>query len=210
MGKKLVDMDGTLIDSAMRINMEHKVALEYGLTAEMFWEGRRLAEEKYGPALSNYRKLYAGCKEILPDLDEKIVEEWLDVARTPMLYSDTLNFLASFPKEELILFTAGEPGFQNIKIDANGLRDKFSSILILPSPKANNFHNPEPGMIYLDDAPREIDAMRLRHPSVYCIQVREPSPWERQRSTRRKHRYAWDMTEAITIIKEREKGEAHA
>ncbi len=204
MRKILCDLDCTLIDGELRVDMELKVAMEYGIIPSEYARGRDIAVAKNGGISNfNYDRLYAGLEVVKPGLSRAIIKDLYDIIAAPLLFPDTLQFLDSFPKDTLALLTTGDPAFQNMKIDANGLREKFSEIMIVPSPKCTSFVDPPPGMIYLDDSPREIDAMKTAHPQIFCVLMRNPAPWEHHRTSYHKDAYAPDLVEAAKIIKNR-------
>src|SRR3989344_2090397 len=152
-------MDCTLVTSDLRHDMEIAAAMRFGISPQEFQSAHDEFHLIYGIGNFTYERLYLCCLRVKPGLNPELVDEWHEIVATPMLYPDALAFLDSFPKEELVLLTAGERYNQNLKIEANNLRDKFSKIIIAESPKAVVLENPPADSFFLDDSPREIDAM---------------------------------------------------
>ena len=163
-----VDLDCTLIDSAKRLQDEMEVAAHYGINGTLYWKAIELALEKCGIGNFGYDALFEACEIIKPGLDNRILSDWQRVVETPHFFPDTLAFLGRFPRSCLVLVTTGSSEFQRAKIATHNLEDYFSEIRIVPSPKCQHI-NPVYPAVYIDDSPREIDAMKVLHPRVFCI-----------------------------------------
>ena len=195
------DLDQAQIEVEHRVQLEIEAAARYGMSQQTFMEGRGLAV-KEGISFFNYKKLFEHCARVKPDLDQAIIEEWYDIIRMKRIFPDTIPALELVPIKRRVMLTTGDPEFQNIKIDPNGLRDYFSQILIVPTPKCDSLADEDipPGAAFADDSPREIDAMKLRHPKVFSVQVRNPAPWEHQKISEYKDAHAEDLYAAVFLI----------
>ena len=106
-------------------------------------------------------------------------------------FPDSEEFLSSFNPQQLVLITSGNQDFQWRKIDAHDLTKYIKFVWVITNKalavsgelvSALRAGIKEP-FFFIDDAPREIEAVKKAHPEVICIQVREPASWETQRET---------------------------
>lgn len=195
-----VDLDNTLIDSVYRQALDIEIAVRYGLSKDDFYLAEQMVLERCGLSDFGYDKLFQACKEIKPDLDEKLHEDWVANAKTQIFFPDTLRFLGLFQKEELTLLTTGNINFQSPKIDVHGLTKFFSEIKIVASPKSHHI-SPPTSSVFIDDSPREIDAMKERFPYVFCILIRSIAPWEKQKTSLRADIHCPNLLDAVKYIK---------
>lgn len=195
------DLDNTIIDTIRRLNKEKELARKYGLTEEEYMSAIHLVNERHGIGNFTLRKLFEICNEIHPGLPEALFGEWSDFENVQIFFPDALEFMTAFPKDSLTLLTAGNLDMQNKKIDVHNLRPYFGKILVLPSPKALNIEPPPDESCYIDDAPREIDAMKERFPHVRCVLVRQPPPWEKIQVSKHADAYCRDLKEVLGILK---------
>lgn len=194
-----VDLDNTLIDSVKRLRGEMEVAARYGFDEILFWKAVDLAFAKHGVSNFGHDALFEACRTIKPGLGESILADWEKVIMTPHLFSDALIFLNRFPKEHLTLVTTGSHKFQRAKIATHNLEYYFSEIRIVPSPKCQHIDPVYPA-VYVDDSPREIDVMKSLYPKVFCILVRQPAPWEKQKVSSYADVYCADLISAMEHI----------
>ncbi len=197
-----LDLDNTIIDTVRRLDKEKELAGKYGLTAEEYMNAIHLVNERHGIGEFTLRKLFSVCNEIHPGLPEELFAEWAEFENVQIFFPDALEFVNAFRAKDLTLLTAGNHDMQNKKIDVHNLRPYFHEILILPSPKAINIDPPPLNSYYIDDAPREIDAMKKLFPHVMCILVREPPPWEKVSVSKYADVYCKDLKEVLTMLKE--------
>lgn len=200
-----VDLDNTLIDSVKRLELEMGVAAKFGVGAEDYWKAVDIAFAKYGISGFSYRALFEGCRAVKPDyFSSDSLTEWQKILETEHFFPDTIIFLRNLGKNELTLLTTGNPDFQWAKIKTHRLEQYFCGIKIVNSPKAENIDRPPDGSFFIDDSPREIDAMKQRYPHVVCIQVRQPAPWEKQKISGCKDGHFRDLLGAYAFIRENE------
>lgn len=195
-----LDLDNTLIDTVKRLDFEKEVSEKYGLTGDKYLNAIDVVNERNGVGNFTIRKLFDVCREMKPDFPEEALREWMDFENRQIFFPDALDFIASFKKDELTLITAGDKNMQGKKIAVHNIEPLFSKILIVPSPKAQNIDPPPRGTIYIDDAPREIDAMKERFPYVTCVLVREPPPWEKVTISKYADMYCKDLKETFGRI----------
>jgi len=202
----LVDLDNTLIDSVKRLKLEMGVAAKFGVNAEDYWKAVDIAFAKYGVSGFSHQALFEGCRAIKPDFSAESLFEWRKVLEVKLFFPDTLIFLKHFKPEELTLLTTGNPEFQWTKIITHGITKHFGKIFIANSPKAENIERPPDKSFFIDDSPREIDAMKQCYPHVICLQVRTPAPWEKQKHSGCKDAHFRDLLGAYAFIREVELG----
>ncbi len=202
--KILVDLDNTLIDSVKRLELEMGVAVKFGVNAEGYWKAVDIAFAKYGISGFSHRALFEGCRAIKPDFSAESLFEWRKVLEVELFFPDSIIFLKNLGKDGMTLLTTGNPDFQWIKIRNHQLEQYFCGIKIVNSPKAENIDRPPKGSFFIDDSPREIDAMKQRYPHVLCIQVRTPAPWEKQKHSGCKDAHFRDLLGAYAFIRENE------
>lgn len=195
-----VDLDNTLIDSARRLRYEISIAERYGVSRETYWRAVDIFHERYAISAVRFELLFECCRVLIPDLSEVILEEWNALLRTPYFFPDTHDFLSAFEPKDLALLTTGYPEFQKIKIATHGLERYFSEIHIVGSPKCRHISPPK-NSVFIDDAAREIDATKKYIPDAYCIFVREPIEWEKQKFSLLRDAYCNDLFEAKDHIK---------
>lgn len=201
-GEILLDLDNTLIRSIDRAEQEKIIAAQYGISAKNFQHAIDMTFEKYGWSNFGHEGLIASCKLIKPDLNcTELYAKWQKILNTPHFFPDALEFLRAFPKRHMILLTTGSADFQRNKIATHSLAKYFSRIIIVNSPKAHHIATPTANSLYIDDSPREIDAMKILFPHVYCIQIREAAPWEKQKRSVLADAHCATLTEAADLIK---------
>ena len=195
-----VDLDNTVIDTIRRLGKEQAAARKHGFSDADYMRALHLVNERFGIGEFTIQRFFGVCRELNPALSDEVLGEWKEMENDQIFFDDSLEFLKSLPKKELCLITAGNAEMQTKKIDTHKLRPYFGKIQILPSPKANNIEPPEAGSVYIDDAPREIDAMKKRFPYVKCILVRTPPPWETQKMTVSADWYCPDLKTARKLL----------
>ena len=196
-----IDLDNTLIDSVKRLSGEMTAALKYGISNDNFSKAMLAAFQNDGVSRFGHKVLFKACCNLCPGLSKKLLNDWNDILNTPHIFPDAINFLSSFPKKDLVLLTTGSKEFQLTKIRVHGLKKFFSDIKIVPSPKCTSI-SPPPNSIFIDDSPREIDATKQTFPGIYCILVRKPAPWEKQKTSHFKDAQCADLVKAIELIKQ--------
>ena len=200
-----VDLDNTLIDSMRRWRMERDAAMLRGMSEETFARAMELLVESHGLSDFSFEPFFEVCKRLHPDLDPLLLSEWRALLELRVFFPDSLRFLEAFQKNELTLLTTGSVKHQQVKVRAHALEEYFGDILIVPTPKARAIASPPPDSIYVDDSGREIDEMKTCHPHVYCILVREPACWEKQKHSVRADARAVDLDHALLLIKQLQK-----
>jgi FMN phosphatase YigB (HAD superfamily) len=200
----LVDLDNTLIDVAKRLELEMGTAAKFGVNAEDYWKAVDIAFAKYGISGFRYQALFEGCRAVKPDFNDDAFLEWKKLLDMEYFFPDSIVFLKHFKPEELTLLTTGNPEFQWTKIITHGITKYFGKIFIVSSPKAENIERPPDKSFFIDDSPREIDAMKQRFPHVLCLQVRTPAPWEKQKHSGCKDAHFRDLLGAYVFIRENE------
>lgn len=200
-----VDLDNTLIDSMRRSDMERSAAIRCGMSEETFAQAMDLLVESHGLSDFSFEPFFEVCKRLHPDLDPALLSQWKALLQLRIFFPDSLRFLGAFQKNELTLLTTGSPKHQQVKIRAHALPEYFKDILIVPTPKARAIACPPPDSIYVDDSGREIDEMKNCHPHVYCILVREPACWEKQKHSLHADARAFDLDHALLLIKQLQK-----
>ena len=194
-----VDLDNTLLDAVKRLENEKEIARRHGIDDDLFEKAANLTHETHGISNWSYTVFFESCRILKPCLEETMLHEWQKVIERSGIFPDTIAFLNQFPKENLTLVTTGNHEYQRTKIRTDNLEAYFSEILIVPSPKCHHVTPVYPA-VYVDDSPREIDAMKLLHPEIFCILVREPAPWEKQKISLHADVYCPDLTMVRSVI----------
>ena len=198
--KICVDLDNTLIDSVQRYTDEQIVAVKYGLDPSTYVKCVEKLFERHGNYYS-YKLLLPILQEVKTDIKEGILPELESLLDRKYLFEDTEFFLSRFQKEQLVLVTSGDQVVQSRKIAAHQLESLFCAMILNPSNKADVVEAQKAGMVYfVDDAPREIEKVKKQCGLATCIQVREPPPWEKQKTTDYADYRVANLFEAVKII----------
>ena len=107
-----VDLDNTLIDSVKRLLGEMSAASKYGLNEQNFHKAVLTAFKNGGVSNFGHKALFKACREILPSLSEKLLDDWREIVNAPHIFPDAMQFLNSFPSSNLTLLTTGNREFQ--------------------------------------------------------------------------------------------------
>lgn len=198
-----LDLDNTALDTVGLYNfMVDLLENEFGVPRGVAMQAQQdahLRHRTYTP-----EKL---CDELAkvghPVSNDFLIRVYNYIESREMLYPDTMPFLKQFRRQELAILTRGDEFFQRRKIRAHGLDQLVGKLLVTQGEKCDSINDAVmPCTFFLDDAPREIEAMKRRHPWIICIQVREPPPWEEQRTTTYADGYARDLLLAADLIRE--------
>ena len=196
-----LDLDNTAMDSRRVYDHIVTVISEHGFSREQCEEHFRAIKENWGAySPAHHVELLARRQQ---PLDESFLQKiFAFIDRGDMLFPDTLPFLKEFAKEEVIILTLGHQDHQMKKIATHGLKQFVSDIIITLDDKSSRISKANVDLIFfLDDAPREIEAMKKAHPEIFCIQVRTVASWEIQRSTAYADAHAATLTEAAHFIR---------
>lgn len=197
-----LDFDCTLVDSALRTEHEKIFARMHRISADEYMAAARNLHKRFGAASFTYTRLFNILAEKRPWLSRKFLADLNGLLRRDYLFPDTLDFVSRFRPEELIIITEGDEWFQSEKIKNNGLENRVGEIRIVRGLKGDAIVPKKSVLqLFLDDAPRHIDDVKRKHPSVFCIQMREPAPWEEQRESRLKDYHCRFLSEAAETIK---------
>lgn len=200
------DMDVTLIDTGGLYEREQKVAEGHGIPKEIY---RWAAEEEFGRRYGSHDGFSFGVlmkilSERFPGLQTRnLLGELLSLLRGQYFFRDTLPFLQKFRgRAEMILLTEGNSLHQGRKIRAHGLEGYFDEICVVKRGHKQDAIRiqPDKKVFVLDDAPRVIDGIKEAHPSAFCIWVRRPPPWEKQKFTTNHDARCFSLTQAGNII----------
>ena len=206
-----VDLDCTLIDSEQRYKDEVKAAEGYGILQEEYIAAVEKLYQRHGTAAYRFELLYKILTEVSPGLSRQIIEDLNALLDKNYFFPDSKEFLTSFRREQLVLITSGNADFQARKIAAHGLKTYVNCIWVISDKalavgaeivSAAKAGIQEP-FFFISVAPREIEAVRIAHPEVTCIQVRTPASWETQRSTEYFDVHLPDLLAARDYIKGR-------
>lgn len=182
-----VDLDCTLIDSERRYGDEMVIAAEYGISEEEYVTAVDTLYRHHGTAGYSFELLYEILAEQSPVLPWKITKDLNALLDRIYLFPDSELFLSSFKPEQLSIITTGNHEFQSRKIAAHNLKKWANYVWITPhkarAVAAESIFGAGGNIFFIDDAPREIEAVKRARPEVICIQVRTPALWEIQRKT---------------------------
>lgn len=200
-----VDLDNTLIDSVRRSKDEVGIAAKYGLRPEVYTKSINELFRRHGNMYS-FQLLWPILLEKKAYLPEEMLNELNELLDKTYFFGDTDLFLQSFKKEQLILVTSGDPVVQARKLYAHKLDERFDCVFLNPFAKTDVIGAciKECGgekVYFVDDAPREIEAVKKTCPQAICVQVREPPPWEEQKTTDYADYYFWDLAGTADFIK---------
>lgn len=178
-----VDLDNTLIDSVKRYNDEQIVAVKYGIDPKTYVNCVETLFKRHGNFYS-YKFLLPILQETKQDINCGVQNELEALLDKQYFFDDTIAFLSAFPKARLIITTSGDPTVQIRKAMAHNLSN-WCRGMIVNSNKASvvSAFSVAHQVYFVDDAPREIEKVKKQCPSATCIQVREPPPWEKQKTT---------------------------
>lgn len=183
-----VDLDCTLIDSERRYGDERVIAANYGISKKDYVAAVDKLYRRYGALFYSFELLFKILSERRPGLSKNIVNNLNTLLDRNYFFPDSEFFLSSFGPQEFSIITSGLHDFQWRKIAAHNLGSRTNCIWITEY-KARAvgamvvYKNPDEKVFFIDDAPREIEAVKKAHHEVICIQVREPASWETQRET---------------------------
>lgn len=186
-----IDLDCTLIDAEKRYRDEMIVAAEYGILKKKYVAAVNELYRQYGRTFYCFELLYEFLLKAKPGLSRKIIDDLNALLDKNYFFSDSEFFLSSFKPQQLTLVTTGNQHFQFRKIATHGLRRYINYIWVITDKAlaisgelivASRSGIKEP-FFFIDDAPREIEAVKKAYPEVTCIQVRKPASWETQRET---------------------------
>ena len=193
------DLDNVLIDSLRLAKRQQDAAEGIGVTPSLYEETARIVMKEFGfYSPQNHYDVLARHMT----LDKEFVRIMLASAEAGgIVFPDVHDFLFNFDRADLAIVTSGDPEFQMLKIQANDLDGYFGQIHITTRHKPDCIKVALQGDCFLDDAPREIEKMKLRHPQMFCIQLRQPPFWEIQKTTTYADVYVADLLEAAEIIR---------
>lgn len=187
-----IDLDCTLIDSERSYKDEMSIAEGYGVSKKEYGTAVKKLYQRHGTAAYNFRLLY----EILAEtsralLPWQMVTDLNALLNKNYFYPDSEEFLSSFEPRQLVIVTAGNPDFQWKKILAHNILRYANTVTITQNKAAAVAAELITAMrvgikeltFVIDDAPREIEAVKKALPEVICIQIRQPASWETQRET---------------------------
>lgn len=183
-----VDLDCTLIDSERRYGDERVIAADYGISEEEYIVAVDELYRRHGALAFSFELCFSILSERRPGLSKDVVNALNTLLDRNYFFPDSDFFLSSFSPQEVTIITSGPHDFQWRKIAAHNLGSRTNCIWITKH-KARAvgamvvYKNPDEKMFFIDDAPREIEAVKKAFPEVICIQVREPASWETQRET---------------------------
>lgn len=199
------DLDCTLIDSEQRYEDEKRIAEGLGVSRDTYeWAVGELYNQ-FDVAGYTFERLYEIIRERVPGVPSCLAEELASLLDRNYFFPDALLFFGEFHRQDLIIVTSGVSAFQLRKIETHGLKTRARAIVITGN-KAEVLGEYKTGgriHFFLDDAPREIEAVKRVHPDVICIQVRQPASWESQKTTALADAYLPDLAAAAEYIKRR-------
>lgn len=199
------DLDCTLIDSEQRYQDEKQIAVRFGVSPDIYeWSVGELYG-RFGFAGYTFERLYGIILERVPRVPCRLAEELASLLVRNYFFPDALLFLEQFHRENLVLVTSGVPEFQLKKIETHDLGALMGIIVVSDSKAETVGEHKLDGKthFFLDDAPREIEAVKRVHPDVVCIRVRTPASWESQKTTALADAYLPDLAVAAEYIKRR-------
>ena len=196
-----VDLDCTLIDSERRYEDEKRVAENFGVPRAIYeWAVDELYK-RYEVGSYSFPLLCEIIRPRMLNFPEELHLRLASLLSCNYFFSDALDFLARFSQEELVLVTSGNQEFQQKKIQTHELAKYFGRIFVARN-KAQVIGEEKAGTdFFIDDAPREIEKVKLAHPDVFCVQVRTPASWESQKYTSRADARLSDLISAAEYIK---------
>lgn len=175
--KIYIDLDNTLIDTARLIEENIRIFAEYGGTPELYMQANIACIERWN--MFNFERFYEVLKESLPDLPIEYRERIRTLSNREIWFDDAVDFLDFFGPDNLVLVTQGDETLQRPKIIAHNLEHYFGRMEILAGKDKSTVIDPSyDPTFFIDDAPAVIDEVKRAHPSVFCIQVRKPPPWQ--------------------------------
>ncbi len=197
-----IDLDCTLIDSEKRYEDEKQMAERFGIKRDVYvWAVNELYR-RHGTYKYSFALLCEILRERTPRANKNFEGELSRLLGRNYFFSDAPQFLSRFNCEELILLTSGTPDFQSRKIDVHGLNEVVKATfitdnkpIIIGREKRGSALN-----FFIDDAPREIEAVKRIHPDVVCIQIRTPPSWEMQKHTPLADARLPDLVSAVEYI----------
>ncbi|MDP3963524.1 MAG: hypothetical protein Q8Q39_03440 [bacterium] len=193
------DLDNVLIDSLRLAKRQQDATEALGVPQALYEETARIVMKEFGYySPQNHHAVLARHLTIGEAFVHKIIE---CAEEGGIVFPDVHDFLFNFDRSILAILTSGDPEFQMLKIQANDLDAYFSRIHVTIGHKADSLDAPSNEDFFLDDAPREIEKMKLRHPQMFCIQLRQPPFWETQKTTTYADARAIDLLEAAEIIR---------
>lgn len=201
--KRLIyfDLDNTAINSKELIDKVVAAAEEHGISREEYIHSVEELEKRYGIAAYSFERLFTVISENKPMIPWEFLKKLEDLIAKNYFYPDTIPFLSGFKKDELILITEGSSEHQLKKVMAHGLHRFVSRVVIAPMGKENAINQFAEKTFLLDDAPRAIDSVKKKYPSIVSIQMRTPPFWEKQKFSDLKDAHCKDLYEAADFIK---------
>ncbi len=179
------DLDCTLIDSERRYEDEKQIAARLGVSRDDYeWAVDELYH-RFGIARYSFTVLLEIIRERVPHVSSGLAEELMSLLDRNYFFPDSLNFLNQFRRRDLTLVTAGVIEVQLKKVETHGMKALMGDIVVTDSKPRAMGERKLDGRIhfFLDDAPREIEAVKRAHPDIVCIQMRIPPSWESQKYT---------------------------
>ncbi len=186
----IVDCDHTLFNTTALKERLRQSARKFGVSAELFDTiyqqiVSRVATEYGWDPIDQAQGLAQALDK--PDLAGPLahaLEQVLEDVRG-FIYQDVQHFLATLKKMGaiLILVSRGYPNWQNKKIDASGIRQFFTRVIITPAFKkeviASKIRKNDQ-IVLIDDNAAEIKLVRDNLPAIKIIQIIRPSGKYRQ------------------------------
>ncbi len=199
-----VDLDNTLIQSSARFRKEQKIAEKYKLDPELYAQCiRNEFILKNGNGRYSFQHLWPFLRKLKPDLPRKMLHELNALLDHQYFFHDTINFLENFQKKSLILVSSGDYVVQLRKVHAHRIEKYFKNIYVTENKPEVISKIKKTKTFFLDDAPRQIDAVKKRNPDVTCILMRKPPPWEVKTKSELADVHCTNLLDAAAYIKSR-------
>jgi len=195
-----LDLDNVSLDSHKIYEHIPRILSRYGFAPGECWEHFTAVKQRFGAySPERHYEWLLERRQMVPQSFVTEVYEFID--RGHLLFPDTMPFLLQFSRAEMIILTCGATDHQLRKIRAHKLEAFVADILVPTDNKpAAVIKSAAKSIFFLDDAPREIEAMKRAHPDIFCIQMRTVAIWESQKHTTAADAYAPTLHDAADII----------
>lgn len=168
----IIDFDYTLFDTERLRTAMKDAALTCGVSAEQFQHAEQVMK-------TQKRSFTVGrLLDALPlsQHDHARAQQAVEAVlqdTSIYLYRDSLDFLLRHQDMEITILSAGDPGWQERKIFASGVRDLVASVIATERPKEQVIqelrHDTTP--VFVNDRGSEIDAIKSAHPTCMTVWV---------------------------------------
>ena len=169
-------------------------AYQFGLDLLEIFKKQGFSEKSFWDGIEEIKRK-TGCfnPKLLPDLlfcqtkhfdknGRKKTEEELDCLISmakKLVYSDFADFASNFNKEDIILLSYGDTGFQGGKIEKSGVASFFGEIIITRREKVKNFEDiisrhSSKNLFFIDDKASLIDQVKKTFPQVVALKMERP------------------------------------